>query len=198
VLNKIGKAYRSGELKLPEGMNEQRFRHVLIKAVSRKWNVHLSERYAHGNGVLAYLGRYLRGGPIKNSRICSYTDNEVTFVYGREKPERMSLTSSQFLNRFLQHTPVPNSVLVRSYGLYHHSKRAELDQCHSIHGSSVVTVAGFLDWQTFCNSRGDEHPELCPVCGKRLVCSRLTNSPSASAPEVFLKMPHIDPPAQAA
>ena len=34
-----------------------------------KWNVHIRERYAHGEGVAHYLARYLRGGPIGNSRL---------------------------------------------------------------------------------------------------------------------------------
>ena len=34
-----------------------------------KWNVRIMERYRHGAGVVTYLARYLRGGPIKNARL---------------------------------------------------------------------------------------------------------------------------------
>ncbi|MFV9691292.1 MAG: hypothetical protein ACNY01_10055 [Desulfobacteria bacterium] len=30
--------------------------------------------------------------------------------------------------------------------------------------------AEFLDWQS-CFTESENHPELCPVCGKRLICT---------------------------
>jgi len=30
------------------------------------------ERYAHGAGVVTYLARYLRGGPLKNARLVAW------------------------------------------------------------------------------------------------------------------------------
>ena len=38
------------------------------------------ERYAHGAGVVTYLARYLRGGPIKNGRLVAYDGARVTFT----------------------------------------------------------------------------------------------------------------------
>lgn len=188
VLSKIRKAHDTGKLKLPGGMTEKVFNRLLIKAASVKWNVHPCEAYRHGNGVLIYLARYLRGGPIKNSRIISHHNGKVTFIYGRETKERMTLSAEQFLFRFLQHTPTPNEVLVRSYGLYHHSKKAELKHCRSIHGAPDTEAPGFLDWQTFCSTLGDGHPERCPVCGKRLISTRLYPG-SPSIPEECMKIP---------
>ena len=66
---------------------------------------------------MTYLARYLRGGPISNSRIVKIQDSEVTFNYGRKKPEFMTLSIDEFIERFLQHVPEPNAILVRSYGL---------------------------------------------------------------------------------
>ena len=37
-----------------------------------KWNVRIMERYRHGAGVVTYLARYLRGGPIKNARLVAF------------------------------------------------------------------------------------------------------------------------------
>ncbi len=192
VLCKIRKAYDEGKLKLPEGMNEKQFNRVLIRSASTKWNVHPCKAYSHGNGVLIYLARYVRGGPIKNSRFISHNDGKVSFVYGRKNHEQMTLRVEQFLYRFLQHTPMPNSVLVRSYGLYHHSKKTELNICHAIHGIPSVDNIEFLDWQTFCSTQGDEHPERCPVCGKQLVCIQLKTAVKF-IPEVITKMPVVYP-----
>ena len=38
------------------------------------------ERYAHGAGVVTYLARYLRGGPLKNARLVAYDGDCVTFT----------------------------------------------------------------------------------------------------------------------
>ena len=45
-----------------------------------RWNVRIMERYRHGAGVVTYLARYLRGGPIKNARLVAYDGDRVTFT----------------------------------------------------------------------------------------------------------------------
>ena len=126
-------------------------------------------RKALRNGVLIYLARYLRGGPISNKRIFSIKDGKVTFNYGREKVETITLTILEFIVRYLQHVPLPGSIRVRSYGLYHHSHKKELELCRQLFGQLPVEEPEFLDWQTLCEEQGEKHPECCPVCGKRLI-----------------------------
>ena len=52
------------------------------------------ERADHGAlspraGVVTYLARYLRGGPIKNARLVAYDGARVTFTYrARQRPRR--------------------------------------------------------------------------------------------------------------
>lgn len=43
-------------------------------------------------------------------------------------------------------------------------------RCRGQLGQGTVVQPPVLDWQTACQDRGDEHPERCPVCGRRLVC----------------------------
>ena len=52
-----------------------------------KWNVRIMERYRHGAGVVTYLARYLRGGPIKNGRLVAYDGDCVTFTYRARQEE---------------------------------------------------------------------------------------------------------------
>ena len=165
----IRSALRNGELVLPDGMRPQQLENLLNKLGRKKWNVHLKETYSHGNGVLIYLARYLRGEPISNKRIFSIKDGKVTFNYGREKIELMTLPICKFIGRYLQHVPIPNSVRVRSYGLYHHSHKEELALCRQLFGQLPIEEPEFLDWQTLCGQQGEKHPEHCPVCGKRLI-----------------------------
>jgi hypothetical protein len=138
------------------------------------------ERYRHGTGVVTYLARYLRGGPIKNARLVAYDGDRVTFTYrarqeeadaGPASPQQMTLPVADFLQRWLLHVPVPQTRGVRSYGLYHPSHAAVLAVCRAELGQPLLEAPAALDWQTVCAQRGEAHPERCPTCGQRLVCT---------------------------
>ncbi len=117
---------------------------------------------------LVRQARYLKGGPISNSRIIEVTDNNVTFNYGRKKRELMTLSINEFIQRFLQHIPLKRAILVRSYGLYYPNKKDNLEKCRKLLGQESIEEPEKIEWQdSFEDS--EDHPELCPICGKRLV-----------------------------
>ena len=180
VRKAILKALNKGDLVLPEGMRPQQVKNLMNKLGRKKWNVRICEKYSHGNGVLTYLARYLKGGPISNSRIIEVTDNNVTFDYGRKKRELMTLRIDEFINRLVQHIPQPNTVLVRSYGLYCQNKKDELKKCRAFLGQQPIEEPEDLEWQD-CFKDSNDHPELCPICGKRLVMTSLLK-PSGMIP----------------
>lgn len=165
----LKKALASGQVVLPDGCSTQQLQNLFNKLGRKKWNVHLRASYAHGFGVLTYLARYVRGGPISNKRIVHSKEGQVKFHYGREKVARMELSTHDFLSRLLQHVPPRNAIRVRSYGLYHHSRKEALLICREALGQPPIEEPEFLDWQTYCSNRGESHPERCPVCGKRLI-----------------------------
>jgi len=168
----LKKALKKGDITLAEKMSGQQFTNLLNKLGRKKWNVKIQDKYSHGRGVATYLARYLRGGPIGNSRIKSVSDGEVTFDYGREKAALMTLKVEEFIGRYLQHVPLPNAVLVRSYGLYHPAKKDELERCRALLGEAALADGDELKWQDLFEE-SEDHPELCPVCGKHLVCTEL-------------------------
>ena len=65
----------------------------------------------------------------------------------------------------------PQTRVVRSYGLYHHTHATALGRCRVQVGQPPVVVPVPLDWQTACAQRGAMHPERCPACGQLLVCT---------------------------
>ncbi len=169
-LDYLRKALNKGELILPDGMRPQHARNLFKKmGRGKKWNVKLKETYSYGQGVLIYLARYLRGGPISNKRIVRVENGKVTFNYGREKVKLTTLPIEKFIGRYLQHTPLPRTVMVRSYGLYNHNLKSEYEHCRLILGQPVIEEQKFVDWQELWQERNEEHPDRCPVCGKRLV-----------------------------
>ena len=55
-----------------------------------RWNVWIMERYRHGAGVVTYLARYLRGGPLKNARLVAWDGVRVTFTCRARQQEGRS------------------------------------------------------------------------------------------------------------
>lgn len=183
MVDAIRRTLARGELALPEPMGPQQWLNLLNRLghpTKTKWNVRIMERYRHGAGVVTYLARYLRGGPIKNGRLVAYDGDCVTFTYrarqeeadaGPASPHQMTLPVAAFLQRWLLHVPVPQTRVVRSYGLYHHAHTEALAHCRAALGQPPVEPPPALDWQTVCAQRGEAHPERCPTCGQFLVCT---------------------------
>jgi hypothetical protein len=71
----LQKTEEKAELRLPSDWEGRDFQKRLSKLYRTKWNVHLQARYAHGEGVVKYLGRYVRGGALKNGQIQRVTDD---------------------------------------------------------------------------------------------------------------------------
>ena len=194
----IRQAFARGALALPESMQPQQLLNLLHRLghpTKTRWNVRIMERYRHGAGVVTYLARYLRGGPLKNTRLVAYDGERVTFTYrarqeeadaGPASPHQMTLPVADFLQRWLLHVPVPQTRVVRSYGLYHHAHTEALAHGRAALGQPPVELPPALDWQTVCAQRGDAHPERCPTCGQLLVCTGVI--PRGGAPPPVLAM----------
>jgi hypothetical protein len=128
----IRQTFVRGALALPEPLRPQQLLNRLNRLghpTKTKWNMRIMERYRHGAGVVTYLARYLRGGPLKNGRLVAYDGDCVTFTSrarqeeadaGPASPQQMTLPVVAFLQRWLLHVPVPQTRVARSYGLYHH------------------------------------------------------------------------------
>ncbi|MGA1842775.1 MAG: transposase, partial [bacterium] len=52
---------------------------ILNKLGRKNWNIKILLPYDYADGVIIYLGRYLKGGPMKESRLISFNREEVTF-----------------------------------------------------------------------------------------------------------------------
>ena len=183
MLGALRRAFARDALVLPEAMRPQQFLNLLNRLghpTKTRWHVHIMERYAHGAGVVTSRARSLRGGPLKHARLVAWDGARVTFTYrpraeesaaGGSARARMTLSREDFLQRWLLHVPVSQSRVVRSYGLYHHTSAAALTRCRAQLGQPPVVIPVALHWQTACAQRGDMHPERCPTCGQRLVCT---------------------------
>jgi hypothetical protein len=142
--------------------------HALLTQLERRpWHVRIEPPYASGCGLVIYLARYLRGGPIKNHRLLGFTGTDVCFYYrqyrGHQRPKwrSMTLPVEEFLDRVFEHLPVPALHMVRAYGLYNRSEHVALERCRAQldpHGLQVPPQP----------PAPPAEPECCPRCGAPL------------------------------
>jgi hypothetical protein len=164
-------------LRLPPDLSRARFGSLLNRLGRKKWNVRIQSRYAHGQGVAAYLARYLKGGPLKNSQLLPAAGERVRFRYRPHRDEGegaqhsvvLDLTPEAFLGRYLAHLPQPGAQTVRGYGLYGQRAGARLDQARAALGQPPAIEPAPLAVEEFL-ARFDRTPAAatCAQCGARL------------------------------
>ena len=178
LLNALRKLHRDGALRLPDALSAERFASLLNRLGRKvKWNVRVCSRYAHGRGVSAYLARYVKGGPYRNTQIVRASATEVQFRYTPNaeagEPKRsalLSLAPHPFLARVLQHAPEPGRHTVRYYGLYAHACSQALDAARALHAQAPLEPPAPIEWQTYL----ERFPAAlaatrCPHCHTPLV-----------------------------
>lgn len=186
-LDRVRIALARGELRLPPDTSVERVRSLSNRLGRKKWNVHLMARYAHGEGVAAYLARYLRGGPIKNVQLLEVTQQRIRLrCKGDAESEAresavLNLTPAQFLARYLAHLPAPGQQRLRAYGLYAHTQRARLDAARAQLGQAPVAEPEPIDYEDFlAQFKNNVSPTRCPRCRQILQIVPLT--PHATGP----------------
>jgi hypothetical protein len=177
-------------LRLPPDLSIERCRSILNKLGRVKWNVHVQERYDHGQGVLTYLARYVRGGPLKNSQLGSVSEESISFRYRSHRDtekgvQSLRLKRDAFLLRYLQHAPLKSKPLVRHYGLYATRNEAKLETARAAHAQWPIQEHAPLTWQVHYERRANGHTPIthCSHCGHPLVClGRVHRPPLAKQP----------------
>jgi hypothetical protein len=95
-----------------------------------EWVVYAKEPFAGPEAVLAYLSRYTHRVAISNSRLITLDDKGVTFKWkdyrtkGRYRQKTMTLTTDQFIRRFLIHVLPRSFHRIRHYGMLANGNRA--------------------------------------------------------------------------
>jgi hypothetical protein len=172
LLSGLQHLLEAGELRLPEGVSLQAALALLRRTARKSWNVRVQERYAHGQGVLRYLARYVRGGPISNRRLVEAPQGEVCFRYQDHrdgKPKLMQLSREEFIDRVLWHVPESGRHTTRHYGLYAHKAGEERALCRAALGQPPEPErAAPIDWQSFLEQAGHPEGARCERCGARI------------------------------
>ncbi len=178
---------RNGQVRLPEDMTRFEAEKLISKASRKKWVVNRNKkRYPHGQGVAAYLARYLRGGPIKNQRLLKLDEerDEVTFRVSRRKEPLKTATVPvvDFIGRVLLHVPEPGYRVVRSCGLYHHYYAEQLEACREqLGGGHIPPDEESAESAATTDDPDDEswvmREDYCRICGCLLETQTIPRGP---------------------
>jgi hypothetical protein len=132
------------------------------------WVVYAKPAFGGPARVLRYLGRYTHRVAISNHRLLAFDGQRVTFRwrdYARgNKHRKMTLTSTEFLRRFVQHILPRGFVRIRQYGfLANRCRSAELALARQL-------LAMTPKPREPCHeSRSERAAWLCPRCGASII-----------------------------
>jgi hypothetical protein len=112
--------------------------HAFLRQLFRQdWVVYAKPPFGGPEYVLQYLARYTHRVAISNHRLVSLADGKVTFrwkdyAHGNKK-RKMTITTDEFLRRFLLHVLPRGFVRIRHFGFLSARRRRELIAvCHQL------------------------------------------------------------------
>ena len=178
----------------------QQFFHLLNRLghpTKTRWNVHIRERYPHGAGVVTYLARSLRGGPIKNARLVAWNGEQVTFTY-RTRAQEYASGGSAWSRMTLSRGGLSPAVAAACAGLPAPGGpllwAVPSHLCCGVNAlpgavrPAARSRAGHPRLADSLCPAGRRAPERCPACGQRLVCTGVI--PRGGAPPPALSGAH--------
>jgi len=96
----------------------------------KDWIVYAKRPFGGPHHVLAYLAGYTHRVAISNHRLLAFHDDQVTFLWKdyahQNRKKRMTLSSQEFLRRFLLHVLPRAFVRIRFSGFLANRRRAGL------------------------------------------------------------------------
>jgi hypothetical protein len=163
----IRKLIRENKLTMPKGQSVVQLRSILTKIYSKKkWNVRVEESYTHGEGIVKYLSRYLKGGPIRSHQV-KQSHNGVRLRY---KDHRTGLirwqpfSKEKFVSQLLIHTPPSGMPMIRHYGLY----ASGCTKAREVARKQLKRHTAGFDIEEYLESLGIVRSDTCSVCGREL------------------------------
>ncbi len=135
----------------------------------KKWIVYCKAPFQGAAGALQYLGRYTHRIAISNHRIISVCDGTVSFRWrdysDADKQKVMTVTTAEFIRRFLLHVLPQRFVKIRHYGLLaNKTRKASLVLCRQLLGSPVATEVQSLTLRERLVAITGFDITKCPVC----------------------------------
>jgi Putative transposase len=173
-LTRLIALHDAGKLNFFGGLAPLAERRAFLRHLSpvrnKRWVVYAKPPFSGPEAVLAYLSRYTHRVAISNQRLLAFDEAGVTFRYkdyrqdGAARQRVMTLSSDEFIRRFLLHVLPTGFHRIRHYGLLSASARtANLARARELLAVSPPPHGDDLTEQSL-----DVRPP-CPCCGGHMV-----------------------------
>jgi Putative transposase len=159
-----GQLHFHGDLKL---LAQPKIFAAWLRPLHRQdWVVYLKRPFGGPEYVVHYLGRYTHRVAISNHRLVSFADGKVTFRWcdsaHHNEQKLLTLSSDEFLRRFLLHILPKGFVRIRNFGFLANRKRAELlPLCFHLFGATPQPQVASHPSDT----KNSSPSWRCPKCG---------------------------------
>jgi len=136
---------------------------------AKKWVVYAKPPFGGPEAVLAYLSRYTHRVAISNRRLIGMDEDGVTFRYkdyrrdGDARHRTMTLSTDEFIRRFLVHVLPRGFHRIRHYGLLATGRcKANIARARNLLAAPAPPVAPKP-------ASSAERRIPCPCCGGRML-----------------------------
>src|SRR5215469_10941221 len=191
----LKRAFQQGRLTfagtLKPLQHEKAFRSFLRTLFRHNWVVYAKPPFGGPQHVIGYLARYTHRVAISNHRLVTFQDNQVTFrwkdyAHGNKK-KMMTLSSQEFLRRFLLHVLPRGFVRIRSFGFLANRCRATLlPHCRLLLLNNptppIITVTK--------SSPAQSAIFRCPLCASLMIT--IETFPRDHASPFSVRSPNVD------
>jgi hypothetical protein len=133
LLEELAKAHHSGQLHFVGEhaalADAARFTQWLAALREQEWVVYAKRPFAGPAAVLAYLSRYTHRVAISNRRLVAFDERGVSFRWkdyrakSKTRYKTMTLSTEEFMRRFLLHVLPSGFHRIRHYGLIANARR---------------------------------------------------------------------------
>jgi predicted Zn-ribbon and HTH transcriptional regulator len=147
----------------------QAFATYLAPLHKAEWVVYAKRPFGGPEAVLAYLSRYTHRVAIANSRLIAFDQQGVTFrwkdyrVEGPDRYKLMTLTTDEFIRRFLIHVLPRGFHRIRHYGLL-----AKASCADNIARARELLAVPKPERQP-ADDAANDNTQACPCCGGRMI-----------------------------
>ncbi|MEE9589042.1 MAG: IS91 family transposase [Hyphomicrobiaceae bacterium] len=178
-LEKFVKAHDDGLLNFygdHAGLADRAAFDAFLKPVRKiKWYVNIKDPFAGPKAVLTYLSRYTHRVAISNRRLVSIDADSIAFRYkdyrrdGTARYKTMTLSSHEFIRRFLMHVLPKGFHRIRHYGLFANGNRA----ANIARARELLSVPASANDEAVDAVPEPDEPQVlnfpCPCCGGRML-----------------------------
>ena len=172
-LEKLTAAHEAGRLQFFGNhaplADPQAFAAYLAPHRRAEWVVYAKRPFGGPRAVLAYLSRYTHRVAIANSRLIACNRSGVTFRWkdyradGRDRQKLMTLSTGEFIRKFLIHVLPQGFHRIRHYGLLASGTRAD----NIARARELLAVA--MPEDEPASAAVDPGKPTCPCCGGRMI-----------------------------